>query len=47
MDYVYVPLSRAVWFCAGRLNILNFLTIQEYLALVFVALVFLLTLAAL
>lgn len=45
--YLYEPLSRAVWFCAGRLNVVNFLSIQEYLGLVFIALVFMLLLVAL
>ncbi len=47
MNLIYEPLARVVWFVAGRLNVLNFLSIQEYLGLVFVALVFLLILVAL
>jgi formate hydrogenlyase subunit 3/multisubunit Na+/H+ antiporter MnhD subunit len=45
-DYLYAPLTRAVESCAAGLNILSLLTIQEYLALVFAALVFLLVLVA-
>jgi hypothetical protein len=45
-DYLYAPLTRAVESCATGLNILSLLTIQEYLALVFAALVFLLVLVA-
>lgn len=45
--YVYEPLTKAVWFCARRLNPVAFLSIQEYLALVFVALVFMLIIVAL
>jgi hypothetical protein len=47
MGYFYVPISDLVWFCAGRLNKLNFLSIQEYLALVFIVLVALLVIVAL
>lgn len=47
IDYLYEPLTKAVQFCAGRLNVVNFLSIQEYIALVFAALVFLLILVAL
>ena len=39
MKYLYTPLSTAVWFGADRLNVVNFLSIQGYLTLVFVALV--------
>lgn len=46
-DYFYAPVTRAVVACASGLNGLNFLTIQEYLALVFGALVFLLVMVAL
>ena len=46
-DYLYIPVTRAVDSCASGLNILNFLTIQEYLGLVFAALVFLLIMVAL
>lgn len=45
--YLYEPLSKAVWFCVGRLNVVAFLAIQEYLGLVFAALVFLLLIVAL
>jgi hypothetical protein len=45
-DYLYAPLTRAVETCASGLNILGLLSIQEYLALVFAALVFLLVLVA-
>jgi hydrogenase-4 component B len=47
ISYLYEPLSKAVWFCAGRLDFVAFLAIQEYLALVFAALVFLLLIVAL
>lgn len=47
INYLYEPLTKAVLFCAGRLNVVNFLSIQEYIALVFAALVFLLILVAL
>ncbi|PPD44030.1 MAG: hydrogenase 4 subunit B [Methylocystis sp.] len=47
MNGLYTPLAKAVWFCAGRLNVVNFLSIQEYLGLVFVALVVLLIIVAL
>ncbi|KAF2990003.1 hydrogenase 4 subunit B [Methylocystis sp. MJC1] len=47
IDYIYEPLTKAVLFCSGRLNVVNFLSIQEYVALVFAALVFLLILVAL
>ncbi|ARN81285.1 hydrogenase 4 subunit B [Methylocystis bryophila] len=39
MRYFYTPISTAVWFGAEKLNVVNFLSIQGYLALVFVALV--------
>jgi hydrogenase-4 component B len=45
-EYLYAPLTRAVESCASGLNILSLLTIQQYLALVFAALVFLLMLIA-
>lgn len=45
-DYLYAPLTRAVASCASGLNVLSLLTIQEYLSLVFAALVFLLILVA-
>ena len=41
-DTIYAPLSGAVWFAAEKLNYLQFLTIRQYLSLVFVALVALL-----
>lgn len=44
--YAYWPVTRAVVFCADRINALNYLSIQEYLALVFAALVLLLLLVA-
>jgi hydrogenase-4 component B len=47
IDYIYEPLTKAVQFVSGRLNVVNFLSIQEYVALVFTALVFLLILVAL
>lgn len=47
MDYLYEPASKAVWFCAGKLNGVNFLSIQEYLGLVFTVLVALLVVVAL
>ena len=45
--YFYGPLTRTVWFCAGKLNGVSFLSIQEYLGLVFVVLVVLLIIVAL
>jgi hydrogenase-4 component B len=45
--YIYEPLTKAVWFCARRLNPVNFMSIQEYLGLVFIALVFMLIIVAL
>ncbi|MGE0196965.1 MAG: hydrogenase 4 subunit B [Methylocystis sp.] len=45
-DYLYAPLTRAVETCASGLNVLSILSIQQYLALVFAALVFLLALVA-
>jgi hydrogenase-4 component B len=47
ITYIYEPLTKAVWFCARRLNVVNFMSIQEYLALVFAALVFMLIIVAL
>lgn len=47
VDYIYAPITHGVALCADRLNFLNFLTIQEYLALVFAALVLLLIMVAL
>jgi hydrogenase-4 component B len=45
--YLYEPISRGVWFAARRLNVVAYLSIQEYLALVFAALVFMLIIVAL
>ncbi|MEK4035760.1 hydrogenase 4 subunit B [Methylocystis sp. IM3] len=45
--YLYEPLGEAVNFCAKRLNFVSFLSIQEYLALVFAALVLMLVIVAL
>ena len=42
-----VPISKGVDFAAGRLNRLQFLTIRQYLSLVFLALVSLLLVLAL
>jgi formate hydrogenlyase subunit 3/multisubunit Na+/H+ antiporter MnhD subunit len=47
VTYFYEPLTRAVWFCARRLNVFSVMSIQEYLALVFAALVFMLVIVAL
>jgi hydrogenase-4 component B len=47
VTYIYEPLTKAVWFCARRLNAVSFMSIQEYLALVFAALVFMLIIVAL
>ncbi|HEY8161965.1 MAG TPA: hydrogenase 4 subunit B [Methylocystis sp.] len=41
-NLLYLPIRSAVSYVSGRLNGLNFLSIQEYLALVFAALVLLL-----
>ena len=41
-DYLYAPVAWAVDYAAGRLNRLQFLTIRQYLSLVFAALVLLL-----
>jgi hypothetical protein len=38
-DAIYVPLSRAVWFAADKLGYLQFLTIRQFLSLVFALLV--------
>jgi hypothetical protein len=43
---LYAPLAGAVGIAAGRLNLLQFLTIRRYLTLVFMALVFLLLVVA-
>ncbi len=41
-DLLYAPISRAIWFAAEHLNHLQFLSIRNYLSLVFVALIALL-----
>jgi hypothetical protein len=41
-EMLYAPISRAVWFAADNLNHLQFLSIRNYLSLVFVALIALL-----
>mgnify|MGYP001225709894 CR=1 FL=1 len=41
-DGIYAPLRSATWLASERLNLLQFLTIRQYLSLVFVALVSLL-----
>ncbi len=41
-EAIYAPISELVATAAGRLNALQFLTIRQYLSLVFVALVSLL-----
>jgi formate hydrogenlyase subunit 3/multisubunit Na+/H+ antiporter MnhD subunit len=46
MSYAYTPLTRAIGYGADRLNFLNSLSIQEYLAMVFAALVLLLIVVA-
>ena len=46
-DWIYAPISKGVDFAAGRLNRLQFLTIRQYLSLVFLALVSLLLVLAL
>jgi hydrogenase-4 component B len=45
-DEVYAPLSGAIGFTADRLNKLQFLTIRQFLSLVFAALVALLLVLA-
>lgn len=45
--FAYEPLANAVTYAAKRLNFVSFLSIQEYLALVFAALVFMLIIVAL
>jgi formate hydrogenlyase subunit 3/multisubunit Na+/H+ antiporter MnhD subunit len=45
-DGIYTPILRGVEFCADQLNRMNYLTIQEYLGLVFIALVGLLLVIA-
>lgn len=46
-DGIYDPVGNTVWLAADRLNTLQFLTIRQYLSLVFVALVGLLLVVAL
>jgi hydrogenase-4 component B len=41
-DTIYAPIGRAVWYAAEKLSHLQFLTIRQYLSLVFAALVSLL-----
>jgi hypothetical protein len=43
---LYAPIAAAVGFAAGRLNYLQFLTIRQFLSLVFAALVILLLVLA-
>jgi hydrogenase-4 component B len=43
---LYAPIGSAVWFAAGRLNRFQFLTIRQYLSLVFLVLVGLLLVLA-
>ena len=45
-DLIYVPIAGAIDYAAGRLNILQFLTIRRYLSLVFLALISLLLVLA-
>ena len=45
-ERLYLTLADAVWFTAGRLNYLQFLTIRRYLSLVFATLIFLLLVLA-
>ncbi|MBX3703747.1 MAG: hydrogenase 4 subunit B [Steroidobacteraceae bacterium] len=45
-EWLYAPVAGAVAFASGRLNVLQFLTIRRYLALVFLALVSLLLVLA-
>jgi hydrogenase-4 component B len=45
-DAIYAPLARAVGFAADKLNYMQFLTIRQYLTLVFTALVSLLLVLA-
>jgi hydrogenase-4 component B len=46
-ELLYLPLAGAVGFAADRLNHLQFLTIRQFLSLVFAALVLLLLVLAL
>jgi hypothetical protein len=41
-DVIYAPVGGAIWFAADKLSHLQFLTIRQYLSLVFALLVFLL-----
>jgi hypothetical protein len=45
-ECLYAPLARAVMFAAERLNRLQFLTIRQFLSLVFASLVILLLVLA-
>jgi hypothetical protein len=45
-DLLYAPVARGVGFAADRLNHLQFLTIRQFLSLVFTALVVLLLVLA-
>ena len=45
-DVIYAPISGWIWFLSEKLNYLQFLTIRQYLSLVFVALVSLLLVVA-
>jgi hypothetical protein len=38
-DAIYAPVSGAVWFTAEKLSYLQFLTIRQFLSLVFAVLV--------
>jgi hydrogenase-4 component B len=38
-DTIYAPLSSAIWFAADKLSYLQFLTIRQYLSLVFAVLI--------
>ena len=46
-ERIYAPLAAAVGFAADRMNLLQFLTIRQYLGIVFLSLVGLLTVIAL
>ena len=46
-DALYAPIAAAIGFAADRLNHLQFLTIRQFLSLVFAALVILLLVLAL
>ena len=45
-DGIYSPLTRSVQFLAGQVNRMQFLTIRQYLSVVFLALILLLTVLA-